>query len=322
MEAAAASNAASVTPGASGQTGQADKSAPTTQAQDPKTQAQGKAQAAGDAKDKAAGAVEPVDDFEEVKIGSVAGKVPKALAKAMKDLERGFHSKSQESATTRKQFEALAKAAKANPDVMFEVFGVDADQYSQARMAKWLEQQMLTPDQKRMRELEEKEKTWKQREAEEKERQDKEQLTAAEAKEEQEIQDSLLKAWKESFPGSDPDPWIGQKIVATFMAAQDQQLGWTWEQCAARVKQDLESADRRRLSKMPVEAIREMLGDEILKKLREDDVKRVTDKASQSAAKKTQSKSSPGSSPASPKKNFEGRQVVNQDEWDEAWNNL
>lgn len=271
---------------------------------------------------KAPAATAPTEEeFEEIKIGAVSGKVPKELAKAMKEVERGFHAKSQENAKTHRDFQALAKAFKANPDIGFEVFGVDADQYSQARMARYLEDQMMTPEQKKLRTLEEENKTFKQRQDEEKKRQEQEQLSAAEAQEEREITQSLFKAWKAAFDGDEPDPWIAQKIVATFAAAQEQKLGWTWEQCAARVKQDLETADKRRLSKMPVDAIREILGPEVLKKLRDDDVRRVTEKASEAAAKRANQSASPGEKkPASPKKNFEGRKVVTQDEWDAAWN--
>lgn len=233
------------------------------------------------------------EEVEEIKIGSASAKLPKAIAKAVKDLERGFHAKAQESAQIRRQFEQFAKAAKDNPDMFFEQFGIDPDQYSQSRLAKKLELEMMDPATRKAMELEKKLKTYEEQEKQAKEQAEKEKLTRAEQEADRRLRSELMDAVKSSPLVAD-DPHMIARVAATMAAADEQGLNWTWEQCVARVDQEIRSALRSLGDRLDPEGIQDLLGEGALKKWREYDVKRVTGEA----AKKTSaaaSKQSPGS---------------------------
>lgn len=210
------------------------------------------------------------EELEEIQLGSVKTKLGKEAAKAVKDLLKGFNSKSQENAAIRKAIEA----ARANPDKFFEMSGLNPDEYTEARLAKKLQQLSMTPEQRKMQELEQ---FKAQRDAEDQQRQQREQqehLTRAEQAADKSLRDNLLQAWKGS--GLPADPRFGAWMASTMMQAQAQGLDWTWEQCASRVKEDFSSHTRETLTKLEMTQLRELLGDDVLKKIREDDVRRVT----------------------------------------------
>lgn len=210
------------------------------------------------------------EDLEEIQLGSVKTKLGKEAAKAVKDLLKGFNTKSQENAAIRK---ALA-SAKADPDKFFEMSGLNPDEYTEARLAKKLQQLSMTPDQRKMQELEQ---FKAQRDAEDQQRQERdkqEHMTRAEQAADKGLRDNLLQAWKGS--GLPADPRFGAWMASTMMAAQAQGLDWTWDQCASRVKEDFSTHTRETLTKLEINQLRELLGDDVLKKLREDDVRRVT----------------------------------------------
>lgn len=217
---------------------------------------------------------EVLDELEEIKIGTAKGKVPKELAKAIKEIEKNFHSKAQESASIRKQVQEFAKAAKANPEVFFKEFGIDPDQFSQERLAKKLQLEMMDPNQRKAMELEEENKRYKEDAEKRQEELKKNEDDKVYKAESQKLRQEMFQSWEKS--GLPPDPRVGQWMAAIRAQADSQGLNWTWDDCAAKLIEDLVGFNRHMVRNLSPQQFQEFMGDEPLKKWREFDVKRVT----------------------------------------------
>lgn len=237
----------------------------------------------------------PVDDeLEELKVGGASHKVPKAFAKVVKDLERGFHTKAQQAA----QMNKLIELAFTKPGDFYKLTGKSPRelpalrQYAEQVLADDLEYQAMSAEQKRIKELEAEKAVRDQAEQEKAETTKRERLTQLERQEDAKIRDGVFSAWKAS--GLPPDTKFAALIVQTKMQADAQGQDWTWDECAARVKEDWVSHVRSIVQATPSERLHEILGEEPLKKWRDYDVKRVTNPlASQSGSPSNRPAGSP-----------------------------
>lgn len=281
----------------------------------PDTQAQAKgAEADAEAQARA-------EEFEEVKVGSVAGKVPKQLAKVIKDLERGFHAKAQEAAQAKGMWQQLAQQAKDNPDVadvIMERLGIDADQYSQARLAKKLQLEMMSPEQRKLMEYEQRVKTFEEQEAQRHAEMQKAHAERQYQEKSQEIRREVVKAVEQS-PLIRDDAFLVAKVIATKAAAEKQGLDWTWEDCVSKIESEFRSVLKSRTSTLSPEQVEEFLGQEALSKWREYDLQRVTQKATQQASKAAAK--SPGAQ-ASVSKQDGPKRAMTESEYREYFNRL
>lgn len=272
----------------------------------------------GKAAAPAPAATKPDDDTEEVKIGSVTGRVPKALAQTIKALERGFQSKAQEAAAARNFFQ-LAQQAKDNPqvaDMLFEKLGINADQYSQARLQKRLERELMSPEQRKLAELE----AYKtQKDKEDQERQQKEQQDKQSAEErvaDQGLRNEIFAAWKDS--GLPPHPEFGAWIAAEMQRAHAQRVDLSAKDAAATVKEKFVTLSKMISSSLGPEQLEDHVGKDALSKWREFDVKRVT---SQQVPKPSSADSRPGATPASTNGSGKKR-MLSEKEYREYFENL
>lgn len=244
---------------------------------------------------KAKPAVKAEDDNEEVHLGSFKGKVPKGLAAEIKNYVRGSQVKMREFAQMQKLAQtdpaAFIKAhgvsAKENPKLakqVLESMGLDPYDFSEMTLAEKLEQLSLSPEQKRLRELEafKAEKENEEKTKAEKERADKE--SKLEAEQSQTIRQELVEAWKDS--GLPPHRYFGGMIAAQMLSHQQQNHKreengldplppLSAKQAAAKVKADFISHVREVLSAMDPQGILGLLG-ETMTKVREYDIQRVS----------------------------------------------
>lgn len=258
------------------------------------------------------------EEWEEIKIGSTTGKVNKTLAKTIKELERGFHSKSNEMATVKQYLVNLAKEAKTNPaaaDALFEQLGIDADAYSQTRLAKKLEREMMDPNERKAQDLEKELESFRDKERKSKEKEESDKKTAVETQEGTKLRTEIFEAWKGS--GLPPEPEFGAWIAAEIMRADKQGQDLPAKEAAAIVKEKFVALFRRLSSVLPPEQLEEHLGADPLKKWREFDVKRVTNKAPKTGS----SGSRPGGSPASAR-NQQGKKALSEEEYREYFKAL
>lgn len=244
-------------------------------------------------------AQEAAEEYEEVALGSLKGKLPKSFAKAVKDLERGFHSKAQESAQMKRQFQAQLEQFKANPDAFFETLGISAEEFAESRLARKLEEMAMSPEQRELAEL----KAWKaeqekiRQEAEEKEKAAKEEANLRQVMEQ--TDQEIAKAWKEA--GLPQDIFFVKQMAAIMRESAimvkrgEAERPLTAEQAASIVKERLFKQLAPIVRQLGPEGILSFLGDETWKTVREWDVARATGKA----AKTSPGQSSPGPKPAS-----------------------
>lgn len=265
-------------------------------------------------------------DFEEIKVGSVSGKVPKQIAAMIKNLERGFQSKAQEAASKEK----LLSLAKENPKEFYKQTGKDIEGFAEEILAEKYELMNMDP---RDRELKE----YKQREAERNaaenaskqeviealkqfgpipegaEKASKEELIQyykhqqkVHAQTQAQLDQELGNAFKES--GLSPDRHLLAKVAFEMRSALAKNKSLSAKDAVAKVTGEYNEGMKLTLSKMEIKKFHELVGDEFLDKIRKYDLDQVTANA---ASKFGQSNNSPGqrSASESPKKE------VNQFEW-------
>lgn len=281
--------------------------------------------AAQQAKPQEAGA----DDFEEVAIGSVKGRVPKAMAAAMKNLERGFHTKSQELAAKEK----MLSLGKQNPREFFKQTGMDIDSFAEEVLAEKYENMAMDP---RDREL-------KQMKAAEADRVAKENASKQEvldalkefgplpkgaenasreeliqyyrhqrqvqASTQKSLDDDMGNAFKES--GLIPDKHLLAKVAFEMRSALARNKSLSAKDAVAKVKSEYYSGAKQTFGKMSPKQIHEIFGDEFLEGIRSYSLEQATANA---ASRFGQQNNSPGSIPAS-----DGtKKYLNQSEWRKA----
>lgn len=252
----------------------------------------------------------PAEEFEEIKLGGAQGKVPKQLATAIKELERGMQARFQEAATIKKQFNDFAQAAKANPDLFFKQFGVDPDQYTQARLAQKLQREMMSPDQRKSLELEEENRRLKA-DNETRAQQEKVQRERVEYEQaDRQNKTQMLDSWKKS--GLPEDPRFLSWMAATMRAAVLQQKPLTWDQVADIVKRDYWAHSKRTVSSLTPQQLEEYLGPDALKKWREFDVARVANPTAQASNSPGQGR--PAAKAASQSKNAK-KPALTESQW-------
>lgn len=231
-------------------------------------------------------------------------------------LEQASHQRFQQANQLAKQAQYLIQLAQQNPDEFMRKTGRDPHEFSQAQLAKWLEEQQMSEEARRLKAAEERLKQYEEAEKQKKLLDEQQALSARETQEYNQMVKESLEAWKES--GLPDDPYWGQRMAAEIARHQAQGIELTWKDAAAIVKHDWTQSNRRILDSFPnVEELASFLGEKVLKKLREYEVARITSKQ---ASKSSSSQSRPGQQPASQKKSQP--KFVSQSEYDEYWNKL
>lgn len=223
-------------------------------------------------------AEQTAEEFEEVAIGSHKGKVSKKLAEQLKNLERGYQAKYQEIAQMRKEYpQQVMQAFKNNPKEFMSRMGIDPVEFAEATLAEKIEMMGLSPEQLELRELK---KYREETEKEKAERQKKEQEEKESAEYNQhyeKFQKDFVESWKKT--GLTADPYFGQLMAATMLSYSKQGKDLTPDEAAVIVKDRWTEQARGILSTLDVEQLKSILGDELLKKVREYEIAKVTGKA-------------------------------------------
>jgi len=288
-------------------------SADTQGTEENETQGQATAPKTKEAKPKASKSEELTEEeYEEIALGQVKGKVPKTVAKAIKDYERGIQNKFREVADVKKQAQEFQKFAKENPREFMKQLGIDPYEFAEATLAEKIEMMEMTPEQKELREL----KSWK----EQQEKAEKEAREAAEKKKQEEeyeteskkFNETFVKAWESS--GLPPHRYFGQLMAATMLSSQKRGEDLQPDQAALKVKEAFLSTVGEIVSQLDPEGIRSLIGDKKLKELRDAEVRRVTEKtaptANSSGRPEQGSATKPRNTPKKPMSEKEFRQWI------------
>lgn len=265
-------------------------------------------------------------EFEEISIGSIKGKVPKAMATALKNLERGFHTKSQEAAAKEK----LLSLAKDNPKEFYKQTGKDVYEFAEEVLAEKYELMNMDPKERELRELKA-----QMAERDAKETSSKQEVLdalkefgplpngAEKASREELIQyyrqqkqvytntqksldQEMGEAFKES--GLSPDKHLIAKVAFEISSALKRGKSLSAKDAIANISKEYYSGAKDHFGKMDVKRIHEIFGDEFLNKIRQYDLTQATANA---ASRFGQASQSPGQSPASEN----NKKYVNQAEY-------
>jgi hypothetical protein len=271
---------------------------------------------------------ESEESFEEVTIGNVKAKVPKDLAKTIKDLDKGFRSKAEEAA----QYRKLISAAKANPREFFKQTGLDPYAFAEEALAEKYEEMTMPAEQKRLRDLEKELNQYKSTE-----KQTKEQLvdqlkqygvTPPEniydySKEEidgyvrhqaqqynqefKNLDHEMGQAFSES--GIPADKYLVAKVAFEIASAAKQNKKLSAKEALAKVTTGYYDGTREHLAKMDGKRIHEVLGDNVIDKIRKHDLETVNQKAQFGIGQQNGQGSNSSSQANAPKK------TLNELEW-------
>lgn len=239
------------------------------------------------------------EEFAEIKLGSVQGKVPKQIAEAIKNYEKGFHTKAQQAA----QLEKLVELGKKDPKNFFKQTGLDIYEFAESVLAEKFEEMQMTPEQKKLRELEQ----WKQEKEnsemsskrevlealkefgplpEGAEKASKDQLEAylqrqkeTYQKEWSTLDQQIGEAFKSS--GIPADKYVIAKVAFEMSSALKRGKNLTAQEAVEKVKGEFFGGVKNLFGQMEVKNIHDLLGGEFLDKLRKYDLDSVTAQAAQ-----------------------------------------
>lgn len=243
-----------------------------------------------------------LDSIVTVKVnGETRDVTVKELLK-LQQLEKASQSKMQ--AASKKEQEAMnwLRLAETNPAEFLRKRGIDPDEFAESTLAEKFELMKMSPEQKRLRELEQKEKEWAEREKNEKDAKEKEEYSRAELQELNALDKEFGEALSESGIKK-PSKYTVAQIAARMLSASRQNKSLTVKEAAASVVAERRESLLEELDSMDGETLHEWLGKGNQKKFRDFDVERVSGK--QTSLKQQ----SPGAKPASgAKKAFQSEQ--------------
>lgn len=271
------------------------------------------------------------DDFEEIKIGATKIKVSKAEAQTIKELEKGFRQKSQKLS----QVEKMLELAQTNPKKFYQETGKDPYAFAEEWMAEKYEMMQMTPEQKDMKEkearlkrYEDSEKASKQNLISELKQYSDEIPEGLENKSPEEIQqfvEQTRQSYQRNFQALDQeltqaceevgfpkDRQLMAKLAFEMMSSSKRGKPLTAKQAASKVINEFTSSAKGIIGAMEISKAIDFLGQDFVNKLREYDIKRVTDSAASNIGKNTSSHGFNSSSSNNQKKQ------LNQAEWRKA----
>lgn len=246
---------------------------------------------------KAAPVVE--SDEVEISLGNVKGKVSKAMAEALKGFEKAARTKIQESSELKKKWDA----AKADPRQFFKEHDMDPEEWAEMTLAEKLKEMQKSPEERERDELKKYKETHEEKERRQKEDAEKEEATKAESEAMQSLDNEILEAFQNS--GLPKKAMFVRMIAGDMHAAAKRGEDLTAKAAASKIKQDLQNDFRGLASEIDVDTfVKEYLSEDVLKKIREFELRRVTGKSAstQSSSGQSNGTGAKTSHPGTPKK--------------------
>jgi hypothetical protein len=250
-------------------------------------------------------------DEEEVKIGSVSAKLPKSVAKVVKDLERGFHLKAQEAAKAKRELDELSKA---DLKELAKRRGLDPYEFAEATLAEKLEQLAMSPEERELRELRAERQAREEEAKRQKQEAEAQERTAREQKEYQAAVEKYDRELAEGFKEADlpKSPVYIAQVAFHLVSAKKQGVDLSVKEAIDKVRESFEPSLESHVRSLSVDRIQKLLGADLLKALREAEVKRVTG----NTAPTPNSIARPGGSPVTSQS--KRPKVMSEKEW-KAW---
>lgn len=274
-----------------------------------------------------------LDALVTVKINGETKKMPLKEVIKLNQLEQASHEKMRRAAQMEKEIREAIAQLKSNPDALAEL-GVDVDSWAEERLARKYQLAQMSPEQRELHEARQQLERYQQAEMSSKKEviQGIKEMLGADAPEgleqypveqlqqyldhqrmiytqaEQQLNQQVAQAWRET--GLPEDPYFGARMAHEMLRHQKTKgEALKPQDAAAKVKAGFSRNVREMLGKMDAPAIHELLGKEIVEKLRTFDVERVTGKP---ASKPQDLMQRPGDMPAS---RVNQPKVLNEVEW-------
>jgi DNA-binding ferritin-like protein (Dps family) len=265
-----------------------------------------------------------MDAMVTLKINGKDEKMPLREALKVSRMEKVSQAKMQEAAQIKNQAVQLMNLAKSDPRQFFKLTGQDPYEFAEATLAEKYNMMQMTPEQKRMMEYEQKLKQYEERENQEKKTLNERQLEQQKFTAMKSIESEFINAWKDS--GLPPDKHFMARTAALVVESiaqkkaglRDEALQFS--EAVSIIKQEGVTPLRNILLSVAktqgVEAAQKLLGDEMLKLFREQDIKRVTG----NAASRNQTQSNRPGNTVSGNKN--DTKSLGDKAWADAWKKL
>lgn len=224
------------------------------------------------------------------------------------------HQRWEEAAKMRKEAEAKFEAVKSKDPQKLRKFllengytGDEIRSMSENTLAEYLQNEMLTPEQKRIRELEAEK---SQREAVEAE-----QRTQAEQQRAKQLEQKFTQQYDKEIPEAfakmklPADPYMIQQAAYVMQSAiRAGYNDFTWEDAAAYLRPGYIQQMKHAYKNMPDDLMDEVMEEELSKRLRERDLKKLKNPNQPNPVVR-------GSAPASPRVSAPDRRGITKDDW-------
>lgn len=217
-----------------------------------------------------------MDAIVTVKVNGKAKDMSVREALRVKQLEEASYEKMNEAAQMKKQLSSLAQMAKSDPKKFFQAVGIDPYEFAESTLAEKLELLSMSPEKREAMEYKQQLERYKEQEAEQK-RQSEEQKRSQEEKTAMaSLDQEISTAFKES--GLPKHALYVQQIAAEMLGAAKRGEDLPAKEAAARVKERFTNQVREIFDTLDAQAIQGYLSEGAMKKLREFEVQRVTEK--------------------------------------------
>lgn len=257
----------------------AQPAAPSTPTQTP---SEGESQSQQMPQGKNASQQQTSSELYEVKVNGKVVKMTRDEVISHASMSHAAQSKFEEAAKTRKQVEKIISTAKSNPiqALMDPSLGLTKDQIRDAfekwYTAEYIEPETLSPDQRKMKELEQKLRKYEQDEQEKLLRSQQEQEEQLTNKQREYLQNQIIEAMDKS--GLPKTKFLAGRMA--FYMRENLKNGWEApiEMIVSQVKKERQAMMSDLVSHSEGESLIQMLGDEVVNKIRQHDLKQLRSK--------------------------------------------
>lgn len=204
-------------------------------------------------------------------------------------LGMGAHEKFEQAAMTRKKAEEVLEIIQKNPAEALSKLGFDVRKLAEDFLAESIQQEMLTPEQKKLKDMETQLKKYQDEKAEFDKTQREQQISTLQTQYEVDIQANIIRAIDANRLPKNP------KTVARFaeymLQGVENGVDYDPKDLAPRIRRDLEEEHRHMYRDSGVEEILKILGEDTLKKIRQYELAKV--KSNNANPTKTQQVANP-----------------------------
>lgn len=261
-------------------------------------------------------APEPTPDVYKVKIDGEEVEMSLDELRQHASMGKAAQKRMQEAANERKKMEELALAMKSNPAKMFETLGLDPSQWAEQYLSQQLSDAMLSPEEKARLEEQSELQNLRKMKMEQEKRAKQAQMMQQRQAAQQEVMNEIggaIAAMNDKLPQDDKSRTFITASALKMYAAERYRAAkagveptLTMEQAINKSLDIQTKTFRDFLAAMDEDKIVQYLGDDIAKKLRAGDLKRIK------ASPKTQN--TKGTAPVSAKPKAKA-QPINEQDW-------